>query len=137
MQDDMPHMEYGPEHLLGELEAAVMQIIWRHEEVTVRAVRDILHPTRPLAYTTVMTIMSRLAQKGVLTTRKQGKVFYYRATVTPDEFVAQRAQRAVQDVLASFGDVAMAYFLHELDDADPARLAALRDLLPKEHPDAT
>lgn len=137
MQEGVPHREHGPEQLLGELEAVVMQIMWCHEEVTVREVREILQPTRPLAYTTVMTIMSRLAQKRVLTTRKQGKVFYYRATVTPDEFVAQRAQRAVQDVLASFGDVAMAYFLHELDDADPARLATLRDLIPKEHPDAT
>ena len=134
---DEPYVEHGPEHLLGELEAAVMQIIWRHEEVTVREVREILQPTRPLAYTTVMTIMSRLAQKGVLTTRKQGKVFYYRATVTPDQFIAQRAQRAVQDVLANFGDAAMAYFLHELDDVDPERLAVLRDLLPKEHPDAS
>lgn len=137
MQEDVPHREHGPEHLLGELEAAVMQIIWRQGEVTVRAVREVLQPARPLAYTTVMTIMSRLAQKGVLTTRKQGKVFYYRATGTPQEFVAQRAQRAVQNVLANFGDVAMAYFLQELDDADPERLAALREMLPKEHPDAT
>ena len=136
MPEDVRPKEHGPEHLLGELEAVVMQIIWQRGEVTVRGVREALLPDRPLAYTTVMTIMSRLAQKGILATRKQGKVFYYQATATPHEFIAQRAQQAVQDVLASFGDVAMAYFLHELDDADPEQLAALRDLIPKERPDA-
>ena len=84
-----------------------------------------------------MTIMGRLAQKGVLTVSKKGKAYYYRPVGTLDEFVAQRAQRAVQDVLANFGDVAMAYFLHELDAADANRVAALRDMIPKEPTDAT
>ena len=137
MPEDIEHIEHGPEHLLGELEAAVMQIIWQSGEVTVRDVREALQSKRPLAYTTVMTIMGRLAQKGILTVRKQGKAYYYRPVGTLDEFVAQRAQRAVQDVLASFGDVAMAYFLHELDAADANRLAALRDMIPKEPADAT
>jgi predicted transcriptional regulator len=137
MPDDIQHHEPGPEQLLGELEAAVMQIIWEREEATVRDVLEVLQSKRPIAYTTVMTIMGRLAQKGVLTLRKQGKAYYYRPTATPDEFVAQRAQRAVQDVIASFGDVAMAYFLHELETADDERLAALRDMLPKERTDAT
>ena len=137
MPEDVPHKEPSPEDLLGELEAAIMQIIWQYGEVTVRQVRSALQPTRPLAYTTVMTVMSRLVQKGLLRTRKQGKTFYYRPTATPDEFVAQRAQRAVRDVLANFGDVAMAYFLRELDDVDPQRLATLRDLIRKEPADET
>ena len=132
MPDDVPQGPTGPEHLLGELEAAIMQLIWQRGEATVREVWQALQPHRPLKYTTVMTVMGRLVPKGVLAVRKQGKAYYYRPTATPDEFVAQRAQRAVRDVIASFGDVALAQFLRELDGVDPARLAALRRLT--EHP---
>jgi len=137
MPDDRPSPPPGPEQFLGELEAAVMQNIWPQDEVTVRQVWDALQPTRDLAYTTVMTVMSRLVQKGVLTARKQGKTYYYQATSTPEEFVAQQAQRAVQDLLTQFGDVAIAQFLQALDDVDPERLAALRKLINQEPPDET
>lgn len=132
MAGDEPHKEIGPEQLLGELEATIMHIIWQRGELTVRDVLQTLQPARPLKYTTVMTVMSRLAQKGVLATRKQGKTFFYRATLTAEEFVAQRAQRAVQTVLTNFGDTAVAYFLRELDGIDPARLATLRELATEE-----
>lgn len=113
-----------------------MQVVWQQSEVTVRAVQVALQPTRPLAYTTVMTVMSRLAQKGVLIARKDGKTYYYRsAAPTPEAFVAARAQQAVQELLASYGDVGVAQFLHALETIDPARLAALRALASEERTD--
>jgi predicted transcriptional regulator len=124
------------EQLLGELEGAVMQIVWARGEVNVREVWLTLQPTRPLAYTTVMTVMSRLAQKGVLAVRKHGKSYYYRATATPDAFVAARAQAAIRDVIANFGDVALVQMLREIEGVDPQRLALLRRLGAEEHPDA-
>lgn len=133
MPDSRPSPAARPDDLLGDLEAAIMQIVWQQTEVTVRAVQAALQPTRPLAYTTVMTVMSRLAQKGVLTTRKAGKTYYYRAAApTPDAFVAARAHQAVQELLASYGEVGIAQFLHALETIDPARLAALRALTNQE-----
>jgi predicted transcriptional regulator len=137
MSNDVPQTQPSPEHLLGALEAAIMQLIWRRGEMTVREVWTALQPTRPLAYTTVMTVMSRLVPKGVLTARKQGKSYYYRAAVQPDEFMAQRAQAAVRDVLVNFGDLAIAQFLREIDAVDPQRLAALCNMANQERPDAT
>lgn len=141
MADEVSQHPAGPDQLLGELEAAIMHIVWRRQEVSVRDVLEALLPTRPLKYTTVMTVMSRLAHKGVLATRKQGKSFFYHATVTPQEFVSQRAQRAVQSVLADFGDLAMTYFIRELGSTDSQRLARLHELtegLPdQEQPDAS
>lgn len=124
------------DYQLGELEAAIMQIIWQRGEVTVRDVWETLQPERPLAYTTVMTVMSRLVPKGILAVRKQGKTAYYRATGTPEEITAQQAQRAVQNVLTHFGDVGIAQFLRELQDVDPQRLQSLQALLNKEQLDA-
>ncbi|MDP9311989.1 MAG: BlaI/MecI/CopY family transcriptional regulator [Chloroflexota bacterium] len=126
------------DYQLGELEEAVMEIIWRNgPEVTVREVWQALQPTRPLAYTTVMTVMSRLVPKGVLRVRRQGKADYYQPTGTREELKALQAQRAVQDVLAHFGDVGIAQFLRELQETDPEKLAHLRVLLNQESSDAS
>jgi predicted transcriptional regulator len=141
MADETQAPRLGPEQMLGELEATVMQVIWERGESTVRAVQAALQPTRPLAYTTVMTVMSRLAQKQILSVRKVGKTYYYHATApTPAAFVAQQAQRAVQELIATFGDVAIAHFLHTVDDITPERLVALRALAaqePEESADAS
>ncbi len=125
------------DYRLGELETAVMELCWQRDEVTVRDIWSALQPTRALAYTTVMTIMQRLATKGILSARKQGKTYYYRVTAQPDELIAQRAQAAVRDVLSNFGEVAITQFLKELDGLDPQRLAALRGLSSTEEPSAS
>lgn len=49
---------------LGSLESEVIRVVWDNGEATVQQVKDILEPNRRLAYTTVMTVMSRLAEKG-------------------------------------------------------------------------
>jgi predicted transcriptional regulator len=120
------------DHQLGELETAVMQIIWQRGEVTVRDVWQALQPNRSLAYTTVLTVMSRLVPKGVLSVHKQGKTAYYRATGTREEILARQAQQAVHHVIARFGDAALAQFLRELQTIDPERLALLHDFINKE-----
>ncbi len=125
------------DYRLGDLETAVMELCWQRDEVTVRDIWSALQPTRALAYTTVMTIMQRLATKGILSARKQGKTYYYQATAQPDELIAQRAQAAVRDVLSNFGEVAITQFLKELDGLDPQRLAALRGLSSTEEPSAS
>jgi predicted transcriptional regulator len=138
LTSDCADMGLTTDYQLGELEEAIMEIIWRHGgDMTVREVWQALQPIRPLAYTTVMTVMSRLVPKGVLSVRRQGKADYYRATGTRDELKALQAQRAVQGVLAHFGDAAIAQFLQELQEADPERLSHLRALLNKEAPDAS
>jgi predicted transcriptional regulator len=109
----------------GPLEAAVMEVVWgAGGPVAVRAVVDRLNADRtdPLAYTTVMTVMTRLAEKGVLDRRKRGREFVYEARA-PDA-----AGLAVKDVLKTYGDAAVAHFLDEAR-ADPKVLERLRGLL--------
>jgi predicted transcriptional regulator len=109
----------------GPLESEVMDAVWRAEApVTVREVVDDLNGRRfgALAYTTVMTVMSRLADKDVLSRRKAGRSYVYEANA-PDA-----AGIAVKDVLNAYGDVAVAHFAEEAR-ADPALLRRLRRLL--------
>jgi len=64
---------------LGPLEADVMRLVWEKGEVQVEDVHQALLADRAIAYTTVMTVMTRLARKGLLTRRKHGRAYLYRA----------------------------------------------------------
>jgi BlaI family penicillinase repressor len=63
---------------LGTRELAVMKVVWRFEEASVREVYETLRKQRPVAYTTVMTMMGTLEAKGYLKKRPDGRAFRYR-----------------------------------------------------------
>ncbi|MCA2243398.1 BlaI/MecI/CopY family transcriptional regulator [Mycobacterium sp. WUMAC-067] len=86
---------------LGELEAAIMAVIWRCDQpVRVREVLEQLDATRHPAYTTVMTVMDNLYRKGWLSRERDGRAYTYRATRSR----IQAATDAVRDLLADSGD---------------------------------
>ncbi len=118
----------GMEKLLGELEGAIMDILWRRNEATVREVVDELTLTRSLAYTTVLTVMSRLVEKGLLTQHKTGRAHLYRPAMDREAFVAAAAGQVIRSLIEDFGDIALAQFSQELDNLDSARLAKLKAL---------
>jgi predicted transcriptional regulator len=74
----------------GELEHAVMSILWaRPESISVREVHELLSAERDLAYTTVMTVLDRLAKKGLATRNLEGRAWMYRpARTQTDELSA-------------------------------------------------
>lgn len=111
--------------VLGPLEADVMEVLWATDEpLDVRTVLDELNRDRrpALAYTTVMTVMARLAEKGILLRERNGRGFEYRPAV-PDV-----ASIAVRGVVRDFGEAAVAGFVDEVR-ADPALLRRLKKLL--------
>jgi predicted transcriptional regulator len=110
---------------LGALEAEVMALVWaRGEWVSVNDLRAAL-AGRARAYTTVMTIVTRLCDKGLLERRRQGRGFVYRPTLSKEELAAQ----ALHDVLASAEDphAVLAHFVEDLQ-ASPELLARLQAL---------
>lgn len=102
-----------------------MGVLWRcGAPVPVRAVVAALNEGRdaPLAYTTVMTVMSRLAAKGILARSRAGRGFAY----TP--VAADTAEIAVRGVLDEFGDAALARFVERVE-LDPGLRRRLRRLM--------
>ncbi|HUK31389.1 MAG TPA: BlaI/MecI/CopY family transcriptional regulator [Candidatus Acidoferrum sp.] len=83
---------------LAPLELDCMNALWPLEEATVRQVQEALAPRRPRAYTTIMTILDRLAQKGVVGRRKVGRAYVYVANLRNGE--AQ--EHAVAQVIDGF-----------------------------------
>ena len=106
---------------MGELEAAVMDVLWdRGGWLTPGEVNEALRQQRELAYTTVMTILVRLWQKGRVERERDGRAFAYRPLQTREEYAAAR----MGDVLVAAGDrpKALAFFLQALPPADRAQL---------------
>src|SRR6267154_2308285 len=100
----------SPGNGFGPLEAEVMDVVWAATgPVSVREVVERLNDGRaePLAYTTVMTVMSRLADKQVLERRHKGRGYLY------EPIAADAAGLAVKSVIRTYGDEAMAHFVEE------------------------
>ena len=80
---------------LAPLELDCMNTLWPMGEASVRQIRDQLAGRLPRAYTTIMTIMDRLARKGVVVRRKTGRNYVYRAHLTAEEARAQALEQVV------------------------------------------
>ena len=86
--------------LLPELELEVMKVLWDREKATVGEVQEELKPSRPLAYTTVMTVMDRLARKQAVVRRKQGRGYLYRPAVSQEALRQLALERLLHDYFA-------------------------------------
>jgi predicted transcriptional regulator len=118
----------GPAWPLGPLEERILQLVWQSGTVTVRRVHDTLLRERRIAYTTVMTVMGRLTDKGLLRRVADGGTYRYSATFSRDEYGAMVTQRLARELVARFGDLALAQFVAELERVDPERRRRLSEL---------
>jgi len=107
-----------------------MEAVWAREEASVREVMDLLNAKapKPRAYTTYMTIMRRLDDKGLLERRREGKTDFYRPAYSREEYAQLRAQAEVDALVDRFGDVALGHFARQIAQLDPDRRRALQRL---------
>jgi BlaI family transcriptional regulator, penicillinase repressor len=105
---------------LAPLELDCMNTLWPIGEGTVREIRDLLAARRPRAYTTIMTIMDRLARKGVVERVKAGRAYVYRPRLTAEDARAQ----ALGQVLESFFGGSQEALLAQLGKGTSIRRAA-------------
>jgi BlaI family transcriptional regulator, penicillinase repressor len=119
---------------LHELETEVMDAVWAGgEETTVRQVMEELNggPSPDRAYTTFMTVMARLDDKGLLKRRREGKTDIYRPVMSREDYVAARAEAEVSALVDQFGDVALTQFARRMASLDPERRRELQRLARK------
>ncbi|HLH07198.1 MAG TPA: BlaI/MecI/CopY family transcriptional regulator [Terriglobales bacterium] len=81
---------------LAPLELDCMNALWRLGQATVRDVHAAVASTRPRAYTTIMTILDRLAQKGVVERQKSGRAWVYRAQLSADQARTHAVARLIE-----------------------------------------
>ncbi|MHB8509930.1 MAG: BlaI/MecI/CopY family transcriptional regulator [Candidatus Dormibacteria bacterium] len=115
---------------LGRLEARIMREVWSGRLPDPFVVRDISGMLDELAYTTVMTTVNRLADKGLLQAfpASKGRATSFRTAGDPETYLAKVSRRQVDRLVNDFGDAALAAFAAQLDTLTPERRRRLRDL---------
>ena len=106
---------------LAPLELDCMNALWRLGEATVRDIHAALAATRPRAYTTIMTILDRLAQKGVVERQKAGRAWLYKAHLSADQARTHAVARLVEGFFQGSTE-ALASHLTNLGGATQANL---------------
>jgi len=119
--------ERGLARVFGELEAEIMDAVWRSGSVTVGDVCVALG--EGANYKTVTTVMNRLVEKRVLVRERCSRAFVYRAVDSREDFLGRVSRRVAEGLVRDFGDVAVAQFVDAVDTIDPALLAKLHALV--------
>jgi predicted transcriptional regulator len=101
----------GAAHVLGELESAVMEVLWKQSGRCVTEVEDELRKRRNIAHTTVLTTLDRMFRKGYLSRKKHGKAFVYSAHYSRDEFERGMAQEVLGALLNHYRTPALSAFV--------------------------
>ena len=118
----------GAAQVLGELQTAVMEILWQMSPLTVTEVEQKLQKKREIAHTTVLTILDRMHSKNILVREKQGKAFVYSPRYSKDEFERGVAQEVLSALLSQFAEPAISAFV-ELIAEDEEKLDQLEELI--------
>ena len=115
---------------LHALESEVMEELWARSEATVRDVQEALNARadKVRAYTTLLTVMTRLDSKGLLVRRRAGRLDVYSPALSRDAYLQARAEAEVRALVDDFGDLALAHFARHVDQLDAERLDKLRKL---------
>lgn len=113
---------------MGELERAVMDLLWAGDaaEQTVREVHHALAAERDIAYTTVMTVLDRLAKKGLVEQRRDGRAYRYAAAGSREALTADLMRATLEEFAVDDRRAALVRFV---DGASDDELAALREAL--------
>ncbi len=111
---------------LGDLERAAMDVVWEHGAVTGRQVAEQL-AGRDLAYTTWLTVLTRLERKGLLRRNRQGRAHTYTAIASREDHIAVLMRQALGQ--ADDREAALQHFARSVSPAEAQALRrALEDL---------
>jgi BlaI family penicillinase repressor len=119
---------------ISDAELAVLKVLWKHGEGSVRQIRSWLRGRkRPWAYNTVLTLLSRLREKGYATSERQGQAHVFRPAVSREALLRLRLKQLAEQVCDGtasplvhalvqgqrFSEEEIAYFRRMLDELQP------------------
>ncbi len=113
---------------LSGRQLAIMRVLWDRGEATVAEVQELLDLERPLAYSTVATVISRMEQKELVTHRAEGRVFYYRPAVSEDGVGESMVGELVERIFGGSPSELVSHLL-ESDQVDSGELDRIKQLV--------
>jgi predicted transcriptional regulator len=115
-----------PTATLTPQELAIMKVVWKLESATVRDVYERLRMKRPLAYTTVLTMMKILEQKGYVAKTQADKAFVYRTAQPRAQVIGGMVREFVDRVFDGASRPMLLHLVREAKLSDKERKAILR-----------
>ncbi|MCG6921897.1 MAG: BlaI/MecI/CopY family transcriptional regulator [Acidobacteria bacterium] len=109
---------------LGDLQHAIMAVLWGRGEATTSEVHEALRAERGLAPTTIATMLRKMENKGVVRHRTEGRQFVYRPAVTEDEVRESMVGELVERLFGGDAKALVAHLVseHEIDATELEKL---------------
>jgi predicted transcriptional regulator len=120
-----------PHPTLTPQELAIMKVVWRRDEATVREVYEVLREIRPIAYTTVMTMMRILQEKGYLTKVAEEKAHVYRPARPRQEVLGGMVREFLDRVFDGASDALLVHLARD-NKLTPKQRRVVKQLLEDE-----
>ncbi|WP_342600064.1 BlaI/MecI/CopY family transcriptional regulator [Psychrobacillus sp. FSL H8-0483] len=117
--------ESGLNRFFGPLEAKIMDILWNDVEMTIKDVQQVLDLEKVTNFNTVMTVMNRLVEKGILQKRVEGRSSLYKPVQSRAEFLSAQSKEMTNELMDEFGNVVVSHMLDALEDVDDDLVAKL------------
>lgn len=117
--------ESGLNRFFGPLEAKIMDILWNDVEMTIKDVQQVLDREKMTNFNTVMTVMNRLVEKGILEKRAEGRSSLYKPVQSREEFLSEQSKEMTTELMDEFGNVVVSHMLDALEDVDDDLVAKL------------
>jgi predicted transcriptional regulator len=108
---------------------SVMEIVWDRDRVTVRDVHDVLRQSRDIAYTTVMTTLGRLADKGLLSRIEGQPAHHFVPAVSREQYAQSTVTSVMGWLMNHFPDPVVGYLVEKVEDEDEDVLDRLREAI--------
>jgi predicted transcriptional regulator len=113
--------------VLGPLESEIMDVVWDQGATTVSAVHKALRAKKEIAYTTVMTTMSRMAKKRLLTQDKSSTSYVYAPALNKEDFESYVVKSVIRGLFDDYGDGVVDYFVSCVKDRGKDAEKRLKD----------
>ena len=114
-------------HRIGDLQLRILQLLWENPDASVSDVHAALRRERPLAYTTVATMLRKMETRGLVSHTEAGRAFLYRARIGPEELNRSVGRHFVKRFFEGSLSQAVSHLLqtHEISRAELNELARL------------
>lgn len=117
--------EVGLNRFFGPLEANIMEYLWDKDEQSIKAVQQSLELDKPINFNTVMTVMNRLVEKGILEKRSEGRLSLFRPVQSKAEFLEEQSKKLTENLLDEFGGAVISHMLDAMKNADQGLIEKL------------
>lgn len=122
----------GKDPIQGSLQEQVMRVMWRLDRGSVEQVRKALPKRSRRAYTTIQTVLNRLAERGLLGREREGNVIFYSALVSEADYISGSLSRTLSGASDEARRAALANLVGDLDPAELGEIRELADQIDRE-----